>query len=91
MRFFISLTLLLILPLEIWAYKAPSSVAVSQSFDNDSNRSTNLNLALSTKVGAVLFFDYTNSYFEFDDDFKGNFSTVGLGIGTNPLNDWVFN
>ncbi|MCJ8277674.1 MAG: hypothetical protein HRT44_07710 [Bdellovibrionales bacterium] len=91
MRFYSLVVIFILIPSTLWAYKVPSSVSLSQSFDNDKNRSTNLALDVSTKPGAIIRLDYTNSYYEFDEDNKGNFSTVGLGLGTNPLNDLVFN
>ncbi len=73
-----------------WAFKLPSSVGVSQSFDNDENRYLALDFNFGTPVGAMLSAGASFSKLKFDEENEGRNNSYYVGIQSNPLRDWVF-
>ena len=76
----------------LWAMTLPSSVGVSQSFDNDRNSNTSLDFTLGTNFGAMLSAGGSFSRFQYGDSEseRGNNTTLFGGVQSNPLRDWIF-
>ncbi len=72
------------------AYKLPSSIGVSQSFDNDENRLTALDFNVGTNFYAMLSAGASFSKMKYDDDNDGQINSYYVGIQSNPLRDWIF-
>lgn len=89
MRIFIFLFPLLLSP-PVWAYKLPSSVGFSQTFDNDQNRLSALDITIGTPFYAMIAMGATFSRMQFDENHAGQTNNYYIGMSSNPLRDWVF-
>lgn len=75
---------------QAFGYKLPSSLSVSQRFDNDRNRETALDFTYGTPFYAMVNVGIARSHLQFDDEETGENRSYIFGISSNPLRDWVF-
>jgi hypothetical protein len=67
----------------------PSTLNFFYSADNDQNQNMAVDVSVATEPGAIIFAGLSYSHLQFSELDYGTNQTFYLGVGTNPLNDWV--
>ena len=90
MPFVLFVLLLLFLPQAQADLALPSSVGITQSFDNDENRSSSLDMTLATPGHAIFSAGLFHSHLNFSEEVTGQNRGAYVGVQSNPMRDWIF-